>query len=435
RTPASARLARGEIVEGVELRASPGGRLRGIVLGADGAPSPGASVSVRPGLNAFLGQITERQYRWLDTVTDEDGRFDLPGVPAGEGYTVAVTAPSVALEEVHGVSVRAGQVTALTVQAHQGAIVAGRVLDPSGEPIAGASVAMVYQDLSPVHFTADGRSEPLTTDADGRFRMEHVAAGRVAVVAAGDDVAPSNIEELAVVDGGVYDDLLLQLGVGVSVEGVVVDDQDQPVAGAEVEVRPFERPNDPQFLKMMLKIRRVATTTDASGRFSVRGMTGERLVIQASKPGYTTAIASGVELDDPEIVVRVQRGVTIRGRVVVADGAEQNPVVRFRVDTRSREIPTNKEGEVIAIGEEPRRRSWRGRGGQRGGPPWARARSKRTRQMPEGMTMANRDGDGNWREVKSRDGRFELAGIPPGRVRLRVRADGFLSPENQTLDL
>ncbi|MEC8652169.1 MAG: carboxypeptidase-like regulatory domain-containing protein [Planctomycetota bacterium] len=434
RTPASARLARGEIVEGVELRASPGGRLRGIVLGADGAPSPGASVSVRPGLNAFLGQITERQYRWLDTVTDEDGRFDIPGVPAGEGYTVAVTAPTVALEEVHGVSVRAGQVTALTVQAHQGAIGAGRVLDPSGEPIAGASVAMVYLDLSRVLFSADGRSEPLTTDADGRFRMEHVAAGRVAVVAAGDDVAPSNIEELAVVDGGVYDDLLLQLGVGESVEGVVVDDQDQPVAGAEVEVRPFERPNDPQFLKMMLKIRRVATTTDASGRFSVRGMTGERLVIQASKPGYTTAIASGVELDDPEIVVRVQRGVTIRGRVVVADGAEQNPVVRFRVDTRSREIPTNKEGEVIAIGEEPRRRSWRGRGGQRGGPPWARARSKRTRQMPEGMTMSNRDGDGNWREVKSRDGRFELTGIPPGRVRLRVRADGFLSPENQTLD-
>jgi protocatechuate 3,4-dioxygenase beta subunit len=433
RTPTPTRVARGEIVEGLELRASPGGRLRGIVLGADGAPAPGANVSVRPGLNAFLGQITDRQYRWLDTVTDDQGRFDIPGIPEGNGYTVAVTAPSIALEEVHGVAVQAGQVTTLTVQAHQGAIVAGRVLDPDGEPLAGANVAMVYLDISRVLFSADGRNEPLVTDADGYFRMDHVAAGRVAVVAAADDVAPSNIVELAVVDGGVYEDVLLQVATGSPVTGLVVDDQDEPVAGAEVEVRPFERPNDPQFLKMMLKVRRVTAKTDASGRFLVRGMTGERLIIQASKPGYTTAIASGFELDDPEIVVRVQRGVTIRGRVVVGEGDQQQPITRYRIETRSREIPRDDDGNVIAIDASSDRRGWRGRG--RGGPPWQRMREKRTRQMPEGMTMGNRSLDGNWREVKATDGRFELTGIPPGRVRLRVRADGFLPPENQTVDL
>ena len=104
RTPTATRVARGEVVDGLELRASPGGRLRGIVIGADGAPTPGASVSVRPGLNAFLGQITGRQYRWLDTVTDDQGRFDIPGVPEGDGYTVAATAPSIALEEVQRLS-------------------------------------------------------------------------------------------------------------------------------------------------------------------------------------------------------------------------------------------------------------------------------------------------------------------------------------------
>ena len=432
RTPAAARVALGEVVEGLELRASPGGRLRGIVLGADGAPTPGASVSVRPGLNAFLGQITDRQYRWLDTVTDDQGRFDIPGVPEGDGYTVAVTAPTVALEEVHGVAIRAGQVTALTVQAHQGAVVAGRVLDPDGAPLAGASVAMIYLDLSRVLFSADGRTEPLRTDAEGRFRLEHVAAGRVAIVAAADDLAPSNIEELAVVDGGVYDDVLLQVGVGAPVTGLVLDDRDQPVAGAEVEVRPFERPDDPQFMKVMLKVRRVSATTDASGRFLVRGMTGERLVIQASKPGYTTAIAAGLELDDPEIVVRVQRGVTIRGRVVTGQGEEQRPVTRFRVETRSREIPTDRDGNVIAVDDAQDRRGWRSRG--RGGPPWQRGRGPRTRQMPEGMTMSDRTADGNWREVLCKDGRFELTGIPPGRVRLRLRADGLLPPDSQTLD-
>ena len=435
RTPASPRIAEGQIKEGIELRASPGGRLRGIVLGADGAPSPGANVSVRPGLNAFLAQLTDRQYRWLDTVADENGRFDIPGVPEGVGYTVSATAPSIALEEVHGVSIQAGQVTALTINGHQGARISGRVIDPYGEPMAGASIAMIYLDISRVLFSADGRAEPIVTDEGGYFELEHVGAGRVAVVAAATDVAPSNIVELAVVDGGVYDDLLLELGEGTAVAGMVVDDQDEPVAGAKVEVRPFERPNDPQFMKMMLKVRRVEASTDASGRFVVKGMTGDQIVIQASKSGYTTAIASGYSLDDKDIVVKVQRGVTIRGKIVSGEDA----VKRFRVEARTREIPKDKDGNVIAVdassGREGRR--WgRGRNrGERGGPPWSRRGTKRTRQLPEGQTMGDRGADGNWREIQSSDGTFTLTGIPPGRVRIRVRAEGYLEPESQTFDL
>lgn len=435
RTPASPRIAKGQIKEGIELRASPGGRLRGIVLGADGAPAPGANVSVRPGLNAFLAQLTDRQYRWLDTVADENGRFDIPGVPDGVGYTVSATAPSIALEEVHGVGIQAGQVTTLTIHGHQGARISGRVLDPFGEPKPGASIAMIYLDISRVLFSADGRVEPIVTNEEGYFELEHVGAGRVAVVAAATDVAPSNIVELAVVDGGVYDDLLLELGEGTAVAGMVVDDEDNPVVGAAVEMRPFERPNDPQFMKMMLKVRRVETTTDVNGRFVVKGMTGDQIVIQASKPGYTTAIASGYDLDDKDIVVKVQRGVTIRGKVMAGEDA----VKRFRVEARTREIPKDKDGNVIAAdassGREQSR--WgRGRGqGDGGGSPWGRRRAKRTRQLPEGQTMGNRGMDGNWREIQSSDGTFKLTGIPPGRVRIRIRAEGYLEPETQMLDL
>ena len=49
--------------------------------------------------------------------------------------------------------------------------------------------------------------------------------------------------------------------------------------------------------------------------------------------------------------------------------------------------------------------------------------------------MGERGMDGNWREIKSSDGTFELTGIPPGRVRVRVRADGYIEPSNQTIDL
>lgn len=435
RTPADTRLADGQMKAGIEVRVSPGGRLRGIVLGADGAPAAGANVSVRPGLNAFLGQMTDRQYRWLDTVADENGRFDIPGVPEGNGYTVSATAPSIALEEIHGIGVQVGEVTMVTIQGHQGARISGHVLDPAGKPMAGANIAMIYLDISRVMFSADGRAEPIVSNEEGYFELEHVGAGRVAVVAAANDVAPSNIVELAVVDGGVYDDVVLQLGDGRTVTGMVVDDEDQPVANAAVEMRPFERPNDPQFMKMMLKVRRVETTTDAAGKFVVKGMTGDQLVIQASKPGYTTAIASGYDLDDENIVVKVQRGVTIRGKVMAGD----QPVKRFRVDTRTRDIPKDKDGNVIAAdaSSDGGRGSFRDRmrqGGE-GGPPWARRQVKRTRQLSEGETMGNRGMDGNWREVQSSDGTFTLTGIPPGRIRVRVRAEGFLEPENQTFDL
>ncbi len=435
RTPATARVATGEVKEGIELRASPGGRVRGVVLGADGGPVAGAAVSLRPGLNAFFGQLTERQYRWLETTTDSQGRFDLPGVPAGAGYTVSASAAQFALEEAHGIEVRVGQVTDVTVRGHVGAAVAGVVIDGDGRPVVGANVAMVYLDLSRVLFSADGRSEPIVSGEDGRFRFDRVSAGRVAFVAVATDRAPSRIVELAVVDGGSYEDLELQVGEGASIRGRVIDDQKQPVAGAAVVVSPFERPNDPQFLKMMLKIRRVEVTTDAEGRFVAKGLTGERLVVQAMKPGYTTAMKFGVKLDDPDLTVEIQRGAVVRGKVLIGEA----PANRFRVDTRTRPIPAPEVASAEASAAPDRGRRPRTDGDS--GPTWSGGRGGRgemregTMQLPEGQTMLDRGLDGNWREIQAADGSFELRGIPPGRIRVRVRADGFLDPESQEIDL
>ncbi|MDO8348965.1 MAG: carboxypeptidase-like regulatory domain-containing protein, partial [Planctomycetota bacterium] len=203
-----------------------------------------------------------------------------------------------------------------------------------------------------------------------------------------------------------------------------------------------------QFLKMVLKIRVVQATSGADGRFEAKGLTGERLVVQASKAGYTTAMKFGVKLDEPNLVVEVQRGVVIRGKVM----AGEQPLTRFRVDTRSREIPKPEEAKadgggaaVAGANAESGRGRNRGadRGGDRGGMEFRFGGPGRggpgmregTMQLPEGQKMMDRGMEGNWREIQSADGTFELRGIPPGRVRVRVRADGFLDAQEQEIDL
>jgi hypothetical protein len=84
RTPGTARLAGGQIQDGIELRASPGGRVRGIVLGADGGPAAGRAR--QPATGAQL--VPRPDHRSFSTAGSrpsltQEGRFDLPGVPAG----------------------------------------------------------------------------------------------------------------------------------------------------------------------------------------------------------------------------------------------------------------------------------------------------------------------------------------------------------------
>ena len=435
RTPRRLRVALGEIQEGVELVGSASGRIRGLVQGPDGLPASGVAVSVRPGLNAFLGQITQRQYRWLEGMTDANGEYDLPGVPEGHGYTLSAAGPLIALAEEHGIDVEVGKVTRVDVQGYAGATIEGRVLDIDGSPCAGAKLAMVYLDVSRVLFSADGRDEPVTTDANGAFHLTRVAAGRVAFIAAADGRASSGIEELAVVDGGVYEDFELVLREGRGVGGLVVDESGKPLARASVDVRPMEMPDGPDVMKMLLKIRSVTVETGADGRFFTEGISAKRIFLQASKPGYVTEVKFGHDIEeDSEIRIQLSRGVTVRGRVAHADGA---PVKRFRVDTRSRPAPKEDEKTDDAAAEERSNADGDefGRGRSRGGRRGRWGRRGGSMQLGEGQRMGDRGFDGNWQEVNNDEGVFEIRGVPPGRVRVRLRADGYRNPDNQSVTL
>lgn len=417
RTPRSVRLATGEIREGIELLGQPGGGVHGIVLEPSGEPAADAVVGVRPGLNSTLAQLTQRRVRWLEARTDALGHFEILGVPPGPGYVVSASHPSMALEEVPGIVVRAGEVAEVEVRGRPGAVLAGVVVDPTGQPVAGASIGAVYLNLSSALLSADGRAEPVRTDERGQFRLTRVASGRVALAAEIAGAAPSEVLELAVAPGVTYDGLELRLGVGLALRGEVVDDGGAPVSGARVMLRSVGellRPRDPDAVKGALSVRNLEVRSAVDGTFALAGLTQGRWLLQAIKTGHATAVHSGVRPGDEPLRIEMPRAATVRGHVVRTDGT---PVERLSVQVEARS----------ELGDELRRRlPW--------GPRAPLVRST-VQWLPAGTEFTELDFQDDFEEIRAPNGDFEIAGVPPGPVRLRVWVPGFAPLDDRDLEL
>lgn len=150
--------------------------------------------------------------------TDEAGLAVFANVPAGAWWIgPAKEEPSPARDDVAAVAQRfelADGVRAheLTLHAHRGLYLRGRIVDATGAPVGRAYVGCAHADLGG-HVTGD-------VDDDGRFELGPVAAGlhRVEVIPHGVYLAP---EPQQAAPGG--PPLVFTLARGAEIAGVVVD--------------------------------------------------------------------------------------------------------------------------------------------------------------------------------------------------------------------
>jgi len=207
----------GATKENVEVKVAPGGALKGRVVDArSGRPIPDAEVSVQGAgggggpMMVFPGMGGDG-----DVTTDADGRFEIEGLAPGKARVTArhgdyaEATESVEIKETGG---------AVEVRMTTGGSVAGVVVSESRQPLAGAQVSLSAAGESGFGRMTGGTGT--VTDASGRFRFDHLGAGRYSAAATLNGKS-SPASDTVINVGESKEDLVLTLAAGATVRGTV----------------------------------------------------------------------------------------------------------------------------------------------------------------------------------------------------------------------
>ncbi len=161
-------LKRGEKKEGVVIRLGKGGRIRGRVQDETGAPVASARVNVRTDRDKIFKSIDTRADGCYELEAVHDGVHGMDVYPPGlahGGCSAYMTAKR------SGVAVSEGQVTEINWVLRPGSMIAGRVVDENGHPVAGAAVRALRPEMRGRVFP-DRPVRTAISGAEGRFRIE-----------------------------------------------------------------------------------------------------------------------------------------------------------------------------------------------------------------------------------------------------------------------
>ncbi|HEY1490067.1 MAG TPA: carboxypeptidase regulatory-like domain-containing protein, partial [Verrucomicrobiae bacterium] len=236
-------------------------------------------------------------------------------------------------------------------------LIGGRVVDPDGNPVAGATVGWNHEDgpsTLPRPESHDFSWIQVTTDADGRWQINRMAEEMIRRIygSAHDTNYVGTLLVFTSRDKKVEAQLrdgtqVFQLGRAVVARGVVVDGSGNPISDAKVLVG-----------GVGMSDRREGKTA-SDGTFGVAGCPPGKQMVSAEAAGFATTTVN-TELSESAEPVRLvlQAGKNPRFRVVDPDG---NPVPKAYIfyDTFSRqpdqpspvqaniELRSDKNGQAI----------------------------------------------------------------------------------------
>lgn len=198
------------------------GTIPGRVVDASGEPVVGAIVSAKP-----EGGPVSSDFLGGRAATRPDGSFTLEGIDPGR-YRLSAQAVGYHTGETGPVEVREGAETpAVEIRLEKGREIRGRVLDPRGGAVAGASVIAAPSD------SVERTAIPASTDVNGSFVLTAPAEGALDVVAVARGYAPARASGVVPDDSA---EIVLRMSAGGRIRVRVVDGEGAPIPGARATV-------------------------------------------------------------------------------------------------------------------------------------------------------------------------------------------------------
>jgi RNA polymerase sigma factor (sigma-70 family) len=280
----------------IELVLAPGGQtLTGIVTDVTGGVIAGARIdAARLQLNTEAGSAVAVAF------SDQQGRYKL-AVGAGE-ILVAASHPEYAAQTRY-VDLGAGGAAADFALVPGGAI-EGVVRDvQTNQPVAGAAVHATSN--SPAAELAEENERVVKADAAGKFRFSGLRPGGYELTA--HEGARSSRVAVGVGVGVAEQqtNIVVLVGGTATIRGKVVDDSGAPAPGVTVSATGGGGDSG-------------EATVDAAGAFVLEGLPPGRWALRGTSGSYIAdgqAIVQLVKSDVDGIVVRVRRGLEVRGHV------------------------------------------------------------------------------------------------------------------------
>lgn len=307
----------------------PGHSIQGRVLDKLGAPIDGVALRVQS-TDPMQAMLSRFQPAEPDATTSSDGWFEIPDRREGESFDLSASRAGYVAIETNGVKVPLTEPLTITLQA--ASIVSGKVTDPEGRPIAGATLAMSRERSR----SFGGRSMMMNfviddqTDATGQFRFEDVEPGKVSIEASAAGRQPKQMPAIDIPQGKDLTDLQFVLDQGAVLEGRVTTEDGTPVPGAQVG--PL-REGEPLAFRGFGPGR---TETDGDGVYQLDGLTPGSVSIEATESAHPRAVKT-IELKPGRNVLDLvmSGGQRVGGRVVDEAGI---PIVGASLSLRTSEF-------------------------------------------------------------------------------------------------
>ena len=299
-------------------------------------------------LLAFLSSgalpLQPRESVGAPVTSGADGRFRLTGVPEGVALGLEITHAEHAPLNKQPFTATLGEPRDLgDITLVAGLLLKGRVTDEGGRPLEGATVSLTDLTALPLPGVQEPAERVAVTDADGHYRLPHLAMRRqFALTARLDGFASLRTVISFVLDipGDSWEQNFMLQSADQLLGGIVLDDQGRPVDGVELTISRRKRGGNTYFQDARL--------TGPDGRFLFEGVPDDSFDLRVVAPFAYLSSKPKLEAGRTDHEVWVLPALRMHGRLV---GTHEPPT-----DFEVKALPDARTGALLVPGAEAVRR-------------------------------------------------------------------------------